>query len=178
MKGALVTVVAVLGLFFCLTAALWVRSFWVGDQVRWRTATNTWFVTSDHGGVLVLAARGDALSNLQDHAAHVAWPTFGALPIGGLSMQPVVLGFETGSGAMGASMSYRAVLAPWWALAASSGAACVVFLRQWLRSRRHDQRRTCGLCVQCGYDLRGSTERCPECGAAFLSGSSRLALDC
>jgi hypothetical protein len=34
--------------------------------------------------------------------------------------------------------------------------------RQW----RRDNRSWLGQCVECGYDLRGSPGRCPECGAA------------
>lgn len=33
------------------------------------------------------------------------------------------------------------------------------------RSRR--KRRKIGLCLECGYDLRGSKERCPKCGTEF-----------
>ncbi len=33
--------------------------------------------------------------------------------------------------------------------------------------RRRRKRQKLGLCVKCGYDLRGSKERCSECGARF-----------
>jgi len=36
---------------------------------------------------------------------------------------------------------------------------------RWRRVREHRRRVRLGLCLACGYDLRESPEKCPECGA-------------
>jgi hypothetical protein len=38
------------------------------------------------------------------------------------------------------------------------------------RDRIEESRRSHGLCMRCGYDLRGSPARCPECGRAASAG--------
>jgi hypothetical protein len=44
-----------------------------------------------------------------------------------------------------------------------------LFLRWWRGAQAESRlkRMKLGLCVICNYDLRGSTERCPECGTEF-----------
>ena len=43
--------------------------------------------------------------------------------------------------------------------------AWLVFLLHPVHRRR--KRKKLGLCIKCGYDLRASKERCPECGEAI-----------
>ncbi len=48
---------------------------------------------------------------------------------------------------------------------------CFGFL--YLPSHRRRKRKRLGLCLKCGYDLRASKDRCPECGEEF--GSTNVA---
>ena len=77
-------------------------------------------------------------------------------------------GFAVGildrSSATKRQMDYVAMV-PYWLLVALTAAAP---FRALVRFRRRCTRACRGLCVSCGYDLRGTPGRCPECGAAPL----------
>jgi hypothetical protein len=57
------------------------------------------------------------------------------------------------------------VTMPYWLLALLFATPLILLIvgpqRSWLRAAR---RKKLGLCLHCGYDLRGTTGRCPECG--------------
>ena len=72
-----------------------------------------------------------------------------------------------GIGAM-ASVSTYAILevtVPYYFLILFTGLPVAAALYKALVSRRRRSRRRRTLCVECGYDLRSSPARCPECGA-------------
>src|SRR5204863_2807773 len=51
-----------------------------------------------------------------------------------------------------------------WTLLAIALASEVVWLPMILREGKRKQRQKKGLCPRCGYDLRATPDRCPECG--------------
>jgi hypothetical protein len=67
------------------------------------------------------------------------------------------LGFGTAAQTNGG----RYVVIPYWFLTACCAAVAVVAGRSWRRQRRVLLQ---GRCKRCGYDLRATPERCPECG--------------
>jgi hypothetical protein len=58
-------------------------------------------------------------------------------------------------------VSIDRVLVPFWSLWLPAGFATFAFV---LRAGLCRRRLVRGSCVQCGYDLRASKDRCPECG--------------
>jgi len=74
-----------------------------------------------------------------------------------------VLGFVIERDTRGQDL-YRAVAIPWWAVTALLAIAPSVTIWRWAGRRNQ---RMLGLCEVCGYDLRASHERCPECGTAI-----------
>jgi hypothetical protein len=58
-------------------------------------------------------------------------------------------------------MTCRVAGAPMWALGVPLLLPLTVMV---FRNRRRVRRQRAGLCIHCGYDLRASPDRCPECG--------------
>ena len=52
---------------------------------------------------------------------------------------------------------------PTWLLAVPFGVCAGLFFHRYRVRRRREMT---GMCRQCGYDLRASPERCPECGTS------------
>jgi hypothetical protein len=52
------------------------------------------------------------------------------------------------------------ILVPHWFLLLLTALIVGLMTWRWLRARRRDP----NLCAKCGYDLRASPQRCPECG--------------
>ena len=174
---------------FVAVAGLWARSYWAtaavqrgrGAEEGGQTRYVTWSAYSA-GGVMSLgrtevrtevAALTDAqLAEFRSPPPDFRWSFAGevqdlrAVPRRAHSLRRFlgvdVVSFRAPAGE--GVLRYVDVVAPHWMIASASAVLPALWLVGARRRRRTRERLALGLCARCGYDLRATPGRCPECG--------------
>ena len=166
---------SVLSLVLLIAAmVLWVRSYVVEDLLAYhRKGVGSLSIWSRDGRLALWRDRYVEAGILKERPVRWQYETApmkrpGRWPDGNAGR---LGGFVVERDARGRDL-YRAVAIPWWALTALLSIAPAVTLWTWAGRRNH---RMLGLCAVCGYDLRASHDRCPECGTAIPDRHARFA---
>lgn len=121
-----------------------------GGTITLGSPTN---VTAGASGALTFTPAGPGSLNVTSNAGG----GLVTLNSGSLTFTGLTIGTE----------HHQALVLPYWFLALCLTLAPALWLNGALRRRRLRHRRQTNLCQHCGYDLRASTDRCPECGTAI-----------
>jgi hypothetical protein len=144
----LFTALSALSLGLCVT--MWVRSCWAADEWAVRSGARVWILRSYDGRLEYLESR---FSN-----ASTGWRT-------SRHHDPSSVYFQ--------EWADQRIRVPYAALVAIT--ACLALSRVITRALKgyvRCRRSRSALCPACGYDLRASPERCPECGTATAKGTT------
>jgi hypothetical protein len=171
-RSRLFTLCSAVSLLLCAAVCvLWIRSYWVGEAVyregpAYRLAVlsskgqcsafrMTYPKSADNGPPRwMYSNRGMWAEVTQRPDLYRADPGVRCYgPIAGFGL------FDKPAGPPG--MGTREVFVPYWFLALLTAAGPAA----WWHHARRARSRSLGLCSACGYDLRATPERCPECGA-------------
>ena len=174
MRWKLFTLVAALSAILCVAASvLWVQSYHIGRLAYWSQpahGTSVRHPAASCGSTgrpsrraRSAASSGSASSTSPRPSRRGSGATARAIPY-----HFDVAGFAAGSGPY-ATMPTRSagvVIVPCWTVTLLTLLPPLL----WLRRRRQAKRWSdANLCRTCGYDLRATPDRCPECGAVPAS---------
>jgi hypothetical protein len=186
-------VVGVSVLLFLGVVGIWVRSYWVSDEFTWRDwpPDRSFLVTRtiqiSRGGLRLSSWRAEGTGwklRTERHFLYSSQHAFeyplwgnggtGAWP---LEYRPYIttLGFELiyekGHIPLAGpwkSIAFSSLTLPLYFLTLLSAILPAHYLLRVRKRRRMASRRARGCCVSCGYDLRASPGRCPECGVVVV----------
>jgi hypothetical protein len=168
MRRRLIAMSSVLSLLLCAAVCvMWVRSYWVADAWGWARDKRTVQCAVARGRLRVdttrLAEEGGTwpASWTMSHAEYSAAvdPPTSRLPATVWN-----LGFAAEHQYRARNFDSRLALVPLWFLTVVLAAVSWGLHRRARRLRRLERLRA-NRCPTCGYDLRATPQRCPECGA-------------
>jgi hypothetical protein len=187
---AILAILALISLLLCLTALVeWPRSHWECERIKF-VRFRRWQLVTFPGGVgFEVYTAFDPVANsdpndkqgfkifsgaLVKKGAPIPWSDHLYVDIfncGPGSPIPTTMGFGHSTGSFTAMMDYPSELnevttwcAPAWFIIALTTPLPLWEVLEFRRRRLRKNRLAKGLCVRCGYDLRATPERCPECG--------------
>jgi hypothetical protein len=174
MKRGIITVAAALSAAVCVAAsALWLRSYWRHDLVCLMFRAPAQYQCHSMRGTFqihrMVFPPGE-VDNDPRYVRTVQAPRKVRLTrLRGEDLRDRRLGpFAVQSGEL--TYHFVQVAFPCWSVVATSAilpAYWLVLRRRWRRQRLCAQ----GRCERCGYDVRASPDRCPECGTPIDSGT-------
>jgi kynurenine formamidase len=156
----LLTAATALSLVLCVASvALWVRSHSLSDHYRSR-----WFTAAVPRGAIVLLWTDRGPSIGRTPWGYRSAPAFDDEALEAFPTQWFLLpGFGyLDTGPPKATRAYTVVRVRLWLVTAAT--AALPSLRLLAAVARRARRHPSGLCPACGYDLRATPDRCPECG--------------
>lgn len=166
MRRKLLNLASALSLLLCAaTVVLWVRSYSLFDSFFLSNGQRWWCIDS-HGGSVALVICWRRSGTVQHwkvgHSPTPALVLYEDIPshwqVLGFKRVRTVFVMERGDALP--NLILNAYSAPFWSV-------CLLFLiAPALRTRSMLRRsvKQIGRCVRCGYDLRATSDRCPECG--------------
>jgi hypothetical protein len=183
MRRRRANVLTLLSLVACAAlAVLWVRSWGHVGSTHWVRPELTLEVKETDGVLGVLVARDSGLFAPTGGARLYGWfhwriatqgrdrASYETLSFNrwGFGLHGVkTVGRPVGNWRFGGRRLWIVYVPYWLPVLLSAAVAAGVFVVRWTRSAR---RRRWGLCPRCGYDLRATPGRCPECGAVAAVG--------
>ena len=160
MKRGLLNLLTAVSLLLCVAVCgLWVRSHQVSECINYQGRTKLYRALI-HRGTLQLAQVDRNRGTFPVGFYHDRNPVGAGDTWRNIWNKPVGVHGGAGFGVVRGTY-YRVLVLPLWLPVFVTAMVTAHWAR---RSRRVRELQRDGLCAVCGYDLRATPERCPECG--------------